>query len=273
MFFFAIIKGNKLNNNLLVNQENGILDVTFNRPETKNAINRKMFHDLYDILNEKLKDSSTKGIFISGNGDAFSSGGDVKDMASNKDNFTLEEKTSSLRRLMKLSKLLYNSHVPTVAVITGAAAGAGFALALACDFRIANENAKFTTAFTKVGFSGDFGAAYFLSKIVGISKAKELFYFSEILSADEATSLGIVNYLKRDADLNSYVEKIKDKIRELPPIAIKYVKKNLNNSELNNLDHYLNEEALYQMICSETNDHKNAVKAFINKEKPVFKGN
>ncbi len=273
IFFFANRKGLQLTNSIIINDEDGILDIQFNRPDRKNAINREMFEELLKALNDKLKNRSLRGVFLSGSGDSFSAGGDVKDMAANEEKLSLEEKTVSLRKLLNISKLLYSCSVPTVAVITGPAAGAGLALSLACDLRIANKNAKFTTAFSKVGFSGDFGAAYFLKQIVGNSKAKELFYFSDILCAEEAKSAGLINYIKDNESLKPFIEEMKEKIRKLPPLAIKYIKKNISNAEFCNLDHYLDEEALYQMICSETNDHKNAVKSFINKELPVFKGN
>ena len=173
---------------------------------------------------------------------------------------------------MGVSELLYSLPIPSISIINGPAAGAAFAIALACDIRIATENAKFITAFAKIGFSGDFGGSYFLTKIIGTAKARELYYLSEMIEAKKAKDLGIINELIKNNELDAYVKKLKLKFQSLPPIAIKYMKKNLNNAELGNLDLALNEEALYMMICSETEDHKNAAKAFVNKEKVTFKG-
>ena len=163
-----------MNSDLIINNNQGILEITFNRPERKNAISRAMFEKILETLKQNIHHEDLRAIFISGSGDAFSAGGDVKDMATKKDSGSLQEKTQSLSNLMEISKILYTSPVPTVAVVNGVAAGAGLALSLSCDFRISTEHGKFTTAFSKVGFSGDFGISYFLSKLVGVSKAKEL---------------------------------------------------------------------------------------------------
>ena len=131
---------------------------------------------------------------------------------------------------------------------------------------------NFTTAFSKIGFSGDFGGSYFLTKLVGTAKAKELYYFSEKIDAEKANNLGIINEIHEAADIDEVVKKLKNKFKELPPIAIKYMKKNLNLAVSGDLDLLLDQEALHMMICSETEDHKNAAKAFVKKEKPVFFG-
>ena len=218
------------------------------------------------------QDHQLRAIFLSGEGEAFSAGGDVKDMATREDNSSLEEKTNSLRRIMGVSELLYNLPVPSISIINGAAAGAGFALALACDMRIATENAKFVTAFSKIAFSGDFGGSFFLTKIIGTAKARELFYLSEVINAEKANEYGIVNNVIKSSDIDEYTISLKNKFKNLAPIAIKYMKKNLNVAEIGDLNLSLNQEALHMMICSETEDHKNAAKAFVNKEKVTFKG-
>ncbi|RPH08148.1 MAG: enoyl-CoA hydratase [Alphaproteobacteria bacterium TMED93] len=261
-----------MNSDLIINNNEGILEITFNRPERKNAISRAMFEKILETLKLNIHKKDLRAIFISGSGDAFSAGGDVKDMATKKDLDSLQEKTQALRNLMEISKILYTSPVPTVAVVNGVAAGAGLALSLSCDFRISTEHGKFTTAFSKVGFSGDFGISYFLSKLVGISKAKELLYFSDVIDGTKALSLGIVNFLIDSNEIKSYTDSLKNKFNNMPPIAIKYMKKNLNNTDYESLETCLDQEALYQMICSETEDHKNAVLAFVNKEKVAFKG-
>ena len=261
-----------MNSDLIINNNEGILEITFNRPERKNAISREMFEKILETLKVNVHNKDLRAIFISGNGDAFSAGGDVKDMAAKKDLGSLQEKTQSLRNLMEISKIMYTSPVPTVAVVNGVAAGAGLALSLSCDFRISTEHGKFTTAFSKVGFSGDFGISYFLSKLVGVSKAKELLYFSDVIDGTKALSLGIVNFLIDSNEIKNYSDSLKNKFKNMPPIAIKYMKKNLNNTDYENLETCLDQEALYQMICSETEDHKNAVLAFVNKEKVAFKG-
>ena len=261
-----------MKNHILIEKNNNILDIKFNRPESRNAITRDMFEQMLNTLEKCKEDHELRAIFLSGVGDAFSAGGDVKDMATREDNSSLQEKTNSLRRIMGVSELLYSLPIPTISIINGAAAGAGFAIALACDMRVASENAKFVTAFSKIAFSGDFGGSYFLTKIIGTAKARELFYLSDTIDAKKAKELGIINNLIDANEINEYAINLKNKFRNLAPIAIKYMKKNLNNTDYENLETCLDQEALYQMICSETEDHKNAVLAFVNKEKVYFKG-
>ena len=261
-----------MSNLILIEKQDIILHIEFNRPESRNALTRDMFEQLLTTLEKCKEDHNLRAIFLSGKGEAFSAGGDVKDMATREDNSSLEEKTNSLRRIMGVSELLYNLPVPSISIINGAAAGAGFALALACDMRIATENAKFVTAFSKIAFSGDFGGSFFLTKIIGTAKARELFYLSEVINAEKANEYGIVNNVIKSSDIDEYTISLKNKFKNLAPIAIKYMKKNLNVAEIGDLNLSLNQEALHMMICSETEDHKNAAKAFVNKEKVTFKG-
>ena len=261
-----------MTNSLLIKRENDILEIMFNRPESRNAITRDMFEQMLTTLEKCKEDNELRAIFLSGKGEAFSAGGDVKDMATRKDNSSLQEKTNSLRRIMGVSELLYSLPIPTISIINGPAAGAGFAIALACDMRVATENAKFVTAFSKIAFSGDFGGSYFLTKIIGTAKARELFYLSDTIDAKKAHELGIINNLVAANEIGEYVTSLKNKFRNLAPIAVRYMKKNLNIAEVGDLNLSLNQEALHMMICSETEDHKNAAKAFVNKEKVVFKG-
>ena len=261
-----------MSKHILIEKNNNILDIKFNRPESRNAITRDMFEQMLTTLEKCKEDNELRAIFLSGEGDAFSAGGDVKDMATREDNSSLQEKTNSLRRIMGVSELLYSLPIPTISIINGPAAGAGFAIALACDMRVATENAKFVTAFSKIAFSGDFGGSYFLTKIIGTAKARELFYLSDTIDAKKAHELGIINNLVAANEIGEYATSLKNKFRNLAPIAVRYMKKNLNIAEVGDLNLSLNQEALHMMICSETEDHKNAAKAFVNKEKIVFKG-
>ena len=193
-----------MNSHILIEKNNNILDIKFNRPESRNAITRDMFEKMLNALEKCKEDNELRAIFLSGEGDAFSAGGDVKDMATREDNSSLQEKTNSLRRIMGVSELLYSLPIPTISIINGPAAGAGFAIALACDMRVATENAKFVTAFSKIAFSGDFGGSYFLTKIIGTAKARELFYLSDTIDAKKAHELGIINNLINANEINEY---------------------------------------------------------------------
>ena len=138
----------------------------------------------------------------------------------------------------------------------GAAAGAGLSLALACDIRIASENAKITTAFAKAGFPGDFGGTFFLTQMVGTAKARELYYLSTVLTANEAKDLGIINKVATDDELQATASEIIDQIANGPSTALRYMKHNMNLAEEGNLNASLDSEALYQTLCRDTEDPK-----------------
>ena len=170
-----------MSNDLIVNKDNSTVTITFNRPERRNALSHDMLNDFYHELIKIENDSSIRAVVITGAGNAFCAGGDLKDMAErDNEKETTQEKTNNLRRMMETSRILHEMPTPTIAVLPGAAAGAGLSLALACDIRIASENAKITTAFAKAGFPGDFGGTFFLTQMVGTAKARELYYLSTI---------------------------------------------------------------------------------------------
>ena len=262
-----------MSNDLIVNKENSILKITFNRPERRNALSQDMLNDFYYELIKVENDSSIRAVVITGAGNAFCAGGDLKDMAErNNEKETTQEKTNNLRHMMETSRILHEMPTPTIAVLPGAAAGAGLSIALACDIRIASENAKITTAFAKAGFPGDFGGTFFLTQMVGTAKARELYYLSTILTAIEAKELGIINRVASEDDLESVADEIIEQIANGPSTALRYMKHNLNLAEKGNLSVSLDSEALYQTLCRDTEDHQNAAKSFVAKEKPVFTG-
>lgn len=260
-------------NELIIDKNNGILKLTMNRPDRRNALNQAMLDSLYDELIKAENDSSVRVIVLTGAGNAFCAGGDVKDMADGKKNsIPTQENTANLRHMMETSRILHEIPTPTIALIPGAAAGAGFSLALACDMRIASENAKLTTAFAKVGFPGDFGGTFYLTQMVGTAKARELYYLASILTANEAKDLGIINHVTSENELDEFSANIIQKIATGPTTALRYMKKNMNLAEKGNLNQSLDSEALYQTLCRDTEDHQNAAKAFVEKKKPVFTG-
>ena len=260
-------------NELIIEKNNGILKLTMNRPDRRNALNDAMLNSLHEELTKAENDTSIRTIVLTGAGNAFCAGGDVKDMADGtKNNMSTQEKATDLRHVMETSRILHEIPTPTIAVLPGAAAGAGFSLALACDMRIASENAKLTTAFAKVGFPGDFGGTFYLTQMVGTAKARELYYLASILTANQAKELGIVNHVTTDDDLESFSSNIIEQIATGPTTALRYMKKNMNLAEKGNLNQSLDSEALYQTLCRDTEDHQNAAKAFVEKKTPVFTG-
>ena len=171
------------------------------------------------------------------------------------------------------SRQLYEMPKPTIAMIRGAAAGAGLSLALACDMRIASDSARFTTAFAKVGFSGDYGGSYFLPRLVGAGKARELYLTADILEAAAALEVGLVNRVVADADLESEVRAFAAELASGPAIAYRYIKKNLNASaDGASLSDVFDLEAWNMTRTGMTDDHKEAARAFVEKRKPTFQG-
>jgi 2-(1,2-epoxy-1,2-dihydrophenyl)acetyl-CoA isomerase len=166
--------------------EDGLLTLTLNRPERRNALDTAMLESLVDATRRAATNPAVSALMLTGAGGAFCVGGDVKAMAARGNETTLtDERIADLRGKMEAARLLHEMRKPTIAAIEGAAAGAGLSLALACDLRIANRSAKLTTAFAKVALSGDFGGTYFLTKLLGSAKARELYLTSPILSADD----------------------------------------------------------------------------------------
>src|SRR5712692_7543802 len=185
---------------------------------------------------------------------------------------TLEERAQGLRAHMETSRWLHEMPKPTIAMVRGAAAGAGLSLALACDLRIAGESAKLTTAFARVGYSGDFGGSYYLTQLVGTAKARELYYTADIVDAQQALALGIVNRVAPDARLEEETMALAARLSRGPRIAYRYMRRNFNAAESGTLQDSLDLEAWHHTRCGMTEDHREAAKAFVEKREPVFKG-
>jgi len=211
-------------------------------------------------------------VVLTGAGRGFCAGGDVKSMAEGSSQLGLEDAVQRLRGRMEVSRLLHEIPKPTIAMVNGPAAGAGLSMALACDLRIASESARFITAFVNVGFSGDFGGSYFLSKLVGTAKARELYYTGEALDADRALALGIVNRVVPDAELANATMTLATRLARGPNVALGLMKQNFNVAETGNLSELLDLEALHQIKTARTEDHREAARAFVEKRPPVFKG-
>ena len=173
---------------------------------------------------------------------------------------------------MEVSRLLHEIPKPTIAAIPGAAAGAGLSIALACDMRIAAEGAKITTAFAKVGLSGDFGGSWFLTRLVGTAKARELYYLSDVILAEEAQRIGMVNRVVSPDALADEARTLALRLASGPRIALGFMKRNLTLAETEPLGCALDQEALNHSRTAVTEDHREAAKAFVEKRAPQFKG-
>jgi 2-(1,2-epoxy-1,2-dihydrophenyl)acetyl-CoA isomerase len=179
---------------------------------------------------------------------------------------------ANLRRGMEVSRILHEMPKPVVAQVDGAAAGAGLSIALACDLRVAGASAKITTAFAKVGLSGDYGGTYFLTHLLGSAKARELYLTSPVLTAQEALALGIVTRVVPDAEVEAAAHELAMSLAHGPSVTLGYIKRNINNAEHLSLEACFDAEAMHHSRSGETADHKEAAKAFVEKRKPAFQG-
>lgn len=265
-----------MSQDLLEHIEDGIATLTMNRPEARNAMTRDMLVDLERSLSRLAADRSVRLVVLTGTGDAFCAGGDVKGFAKSAadgaDTVSFEERTQGLRMIMESSRWLHEMPKPTLAVIPGPAAGAGLSLALACDMRIASSNAKFTTAFSKIGLSGDFGGSYFLNYLVGAAKAREMYFTAQVVQSEEALRIGLVNRVVAREQLAEAAHAWAAELAALPTVAVGYMKQNLNTALRGSLGNVLDAEAPNMIRTFETQDHKGAAVAFVEKRAPQFKG-
>ena len=257
---------------LLETKENGVAWLTLNRPERLNALSAEMTAGLADALNRLATDREVGCIVITGAGRGWCSGGDVKSMESRGRDQTVEDRVEGLRRSHQLPLLMRNCPKPIIAAIDGPVAGAGLGLALAADLRIAGKSARFGTAFVRIGYSGDYGGTWSLTRLVGTAKARELYLLGDVIDADEAFRLGIVNRLVDDAVLRDEAMTLARRLADGPRVALGYIKKNLFAAETEPFQTVLDLEAEHQARCAFTEDHKEAVAAFNEKRRPVFKG-
>ncbi|EHR00106.1 enoyl-CoA hydratase [Bradyrhizobium sp. WSM471] len=260
------------NDMVLQKLEGGLLTITMNRPERKNALNPDMVAGLVVAARRAADDPEVRAVLFKGAGGSFCVGGDVKSMAEGRAPLPFEVKMANLRRGMEVSRILHQMPKPVVAQLDGAAAGAGLSMALSCDLRVASESCKITTAFAKVGFSGDYGGTYFLTQLLGSARALELYLTSPVLSAKEAHAIGMVTKVVPDAEIDTAAHELAMSLAQGPSIALGFIKRNINNAEHLALEDCFDGEAIHHTRCSDTEDHKEAAKAFVEKRKPTFKG-
>jgi 2-(1,2-epoxy-1,2-dihydrophenyl)acetyl-CoA isomerase len=269
-----------MTDDLIETTQGGITTLTMNRPASRNALTREMLAALSEALQRLALDASVRLIVLTGAGQAFCSGGDVKAFAVAANaaatggpmTMSFDQRVTDLRARMEVARLLHEIPKPTLAVIPGPAAGAGFSLALACDLRIAADDAKLTTAFSKVGLSGDFGGSYFLTHLVGAAKAREMYFTGQVLRGDEAQRIGVVNRAVPAAQLAEAAAAWAQELAALPTVAVGYMKRNLNAGLRGSLNEVMDAEAIHMIRCFDTEDHKGAAVAFVEKRVPRFEG-
>jgi 2-(1,2-epoxy-1,2-dihydrophenyl)acetyl-CoA isomerase len=261
---------------LLETRADGVAILTLNRPEARNALSEEMLQGLLEALPRLAADPDIGAVVVTGAGGAFCAGGDVKGFAASKGGAnhgrSPESAAHSLRQRMEVSRWLHEMPKITIASIPGAAAGAGLSIALACDFRIAAKGAKITTAFAKVGLSGDFGGTYFLTQLVGAAKARELYLLSDVILGEEAARIGMVTKAVEAGELEAETMALAKRFATGARITQGLMKKNLVTAEKGDLMLSFDTEALNHSRSAGTEDHAEAAKAFVEKRAPVFKG-
>jgi len=260
-----------LTTELIEQLEDGVLTLTLNRPERLNALTVPMTDALLAALRRAAVDTKVRAVVLTGAGRGFCAGGDVKAMADDEDaNRTLESRTLQLREHMECSRLLREMPKPTIAIARGAVAGAGLSLALACDLLIASDTIKLTSAFVKVGLSGDFGSTWFLTQLLG-PRARAFALLSPVVKADEALAMGLVTRVVPDATLDAEGLALALQLASGPSITLGHIKANFNVAEQGaTLAEALDHEAIRHIRCGMTEDHLEAAHAFVEKRAPQF---
>ncbi|WP_419855277.1 enoyl-CoA hydratase-related protein [Candidatus Poriferisodalis sp.] len=256
----------------------GVMTITLNRPDRRNAMSTPMMDGLVAAIADAEVASDVGALVLTGAGGAFCAGGDVKGMAAaggegGGSPLQYDARVHNQRRNQRdTSGKLYEMPKPTIAALPGAAAGAGLSMALACDLRYAAPNAIMTTAFARVGFSGDYGGTWFMSRLIGSAKARELYFLSDRVDMDQAVSLGLVNGVFPAESLMDEVGAIARRLANGPTVAYRYMKENLNRAVHGDMGECLDMEAAHHIHTGQTDDHKEAAQAFVEKRDPVFHG-
>ncbi|MGA2835400.1 MAG: enoyl-CoA hydratase [Acidimicrobiales bacterium] len=256
---------------LIVERAAGVVTVTMNRPERKNAANGTMFGELLTVFDEVASDRDDRVLVLTGTGDAFCSGADLSD-SSVVAGRPGDPYLSQMRAVGDVILRLHRLAKPTIAKVGGVAAGAGMSLAIGCDLVVASESARFSQIFAKRGLAVDCGASWLLPRMIGLHRAKELAYFADILSAGEASEFGLVNRVVPDAELDAFVDGWARRLAGGPPIALSLTKSMLNNSMAVSMDQAVEDEARSQAVNFATRDTREALAAFAEKRPPTFEG-
>ena len=259
--------------------DDGVAVLTMNRPERRNAFSAAMLSAMASVLAQVEADEAVGCVVLTGAAGAFCAGGDVKGMAARASGNSSGAGGSvdaaiHRQRLNQraTSGRLWAMPKPTIAAIGGPAAGAGLSLALSCDLRYAVPGAVLTTAFAKVAFAGDYGGTWFLTQLVGPAVAKELYYFSDRLTAEDARQLGIVNGIFPAEDFEREVMARARRLASGPSIAYRYMKENLNRAVTGDLGDCMDLEVTHHTHTAFTEDHREAARAFVDKREPQFRG-
>ncbi len=259
---------------ILLEKEEKVATLTLNNPDKLNAMSTEMWRELARLVEMISKDDEINVLVITGAGRGFCAGTDVKGRLEARIRGERLEQTQKemLAPVGHVAYLIRSLDIPIIGAINGVSVGAGFSLAMLCDIRMASETAKFSAIWVKLGIIGDVGATYLLPRIVGSSKAIELLTTGDMIGAEEAKRIGLVSHVFPADQLMPAVKEMAKKLAQGPPIAIKFMKRAVYKGIHNDLLSQLDFESFAQRTCMQTEDHKEAVKAFMEKRPPQFKG-
>lgn len=262
---------------LLAQREDGVVTLTFNRPERRNALSDTLTPALRAMLETLAADDEVRALILTGAGTAFCAGGDVKGMGAGRTSARASRsRDAAIRELTRrqetLTLRLAHFPRPTIAALPGAAAGAGLSIALACDVRIMADSAFVTTGFRNVGLPGDYGGTWLLQRLVGLAQAKLLYFTGERVDAERCLALGIAQQVVPADALRDAARDLAQRCAEGPPVALAWMKQNLERAATGTLAEALREEAVATVDCAATADHREAVAAFSERRAPAFTG-
>ncbi len=249
--------------------------ITLNNPEQSNAISYEMTESLISVLKYADFDPQVRVIVITGEGKNFCAGGDVKAMENKTGMFQGESNELRMRYMsgiQQIPKCIEDLSTPVIAMLNGAAIGAGCDLAMMCDLRIGTASSKFGETFVKLGLVPGDGGSFFLQRVIGFSKAMQMSLTGDLVVGEEAYRWGLLNYFVNETDLVSETEKLADKIVGNAPVAVQMTKKTMKQAYLNDLHSVLDLAAAYQGITQRTADHFEALQAIKDKKTPAFQG-
>lgn len=257
---------------VLLDKKDGVATITLNRPEKYNAFAGQMRQEIVEVIDDVAEDREVRVVVITGAGKAFCVGGDVNEFVAGTTE-ALEAQVSSERHAMCKAVLTINAmEKPVIASVNGVAAGGGCNLALSCDMRIASEKARFGQVFVRRGVHPDWGGIYFLPRLVGYAKAAELIFSGEVVGAEEALRIGMVNKLVPHDQLVEATGELAERIAKNAPIPIAFAKRGLQNFNKWDLPQALDYESYVLDVCRKSEDLIEGFSSFLEKREPIFKG-
>lgn len=254
---------------LLIDLKDQVAILRMNRPQSMNALEQQLCLDLVECLGILSECEEVRVVIITGSGKAFCAGGDLREL---RERMPVDEAKKYVLNVSNVIRAIQNLEKPVIAAVNGAAAGAGFSIAMACDLVVASENAIFSQSFVRIGLVPDLGATYFTPRLIGLHKGKELALAGKTMGANELAQMGLINYAVPHEELEDKTFELARQIAEGAPIAVRLAKKLLKQSLTASLEKMIELESQFQAACMQSEDFMEGMKALHEKRKCRFKG-